>query len=72
MAITCPKCGAQFDATLFQFGHSVQCRCGATVEYPGTGSQAGHVVRHDAIENRAHGRDAMMTLARRLSRLRCP
>jgi len=44
MAITCPKCGAEFDVTLFQFGHRVRCRCGAEVEYPGANQLAGHVV----------------------------
>jgi putative protease len=32
MAITCPRCGAGFDVTLFQFGHIVRCDCGARVE----------------------------------------
>ena len=32
MAITCPQCGAQFDATLFEFGHGVRCDCGEWVE----------------------------------------
>ena len=32
MAITCPRCGAGYDVTLFQFGHRVQCDCGAWVE----------------------------------------
>ena len=32
MAITCPRCGAGFDVTLFQFGHRVQCDCGLWVE----------------------------------------
>lgn len=31
MAITCPRCGRQFDVTLFQFGHAVECECGAWV-----------------------------------------
>jgi hypothetical protein len=44
MAITCPGCGAQFDATLFQFGHRVRCPCGATIEYPGPDNRAGHVL----------------------------
>ena len=44
MAITCPNCGSEFDATLFQFGHRVRCHCGAEVEYPGTDLRAGHVV----------------------------
>ena len=32
MAITCPRCGAGFDVTLFQFGHRVRCHCGARVD----------------------------------------
>ena len=44
MAITCPRCGAGFDATLFQFGHGVRCGCGAEVEYPGADLRGGHVV----------------------------
>ena len=32
MAITCPRCGAGFDVTLFQFGHGVRCPCGAWVD----------------------------------------
>ena len=32
MAITCPRCGAGFDVTLFQFGHGVRCDCGAWVD----------------------------------------
>jgi uncharacterized protein len=43
MAITCPRCGADFDATLFEFGHRVRCRCGAEIEYPGADLRSGHV-----------------------------
>ena len=32
MAITCPKCGKEFDVTLFQFGNAVPCDCGARVD----------------------------------------
>jgi len=32
MAINCPRCGANFDVTLFQFGRAVRCDCGAWVE----------------------------------------
>ena len=39
MAITCPRCGAGFDVTLFQFGHRVQCDCGAWVDLA-----SGHVL----------------------------
>ncbi len=42
MAITCPNCGANFDATLFEFGHAVQCDCGAEVRYPDADLRGGH------------------------------
>jgi hypothetical protein len=32
MAITCPRCGTGFDVTLFQFGHCIQCDCGAWLD----------------------------------------
>ncbi len=31
MAILCPVCGRQYDVTLFQFGSTVECECGARV-----------------------------------------
>jgi uncharacterized protein with PIN domain len=31
MAITCAKCGRQYDVTLFQFGRTINCACGARV-----------------------------------------
>ena len=43
MAITCPNCGADFDATLFQFGRTVRCDCGAEVTYPGADLRGGHL-----------------------------
>jgi uncharacterized protein (TIGR02453 family) len=43
MAISCPRCGAGFDVTLFQFGHRVRCQCGAEVKYPGADLRAGHI-----------------------------
>ena len=50
MAITCPRCGAQFDAMLFQFGHRVRCRCGVEIEYPGTDQRGGHVLARGEAE----------------------
>ena len=47
MAITCPKCGSQFDATLFEFGSSVHCQCGTEVEYPGSNLRAGHILANE-------------------------
>jgi len=46
MAITCPQCGAGFDVTLFQFGHSVRCDCGARVEL-----RRGHVSSDATLED---------------------
>ncbi|MBN1394915.1 MAG: hypothetical protein JW959_07825 [Pirellulales bacterium] len=43
MAIICPRCGANYDATLFEFGRRVRCACGAEVEYPGDDLRGGHV-----------------------------
>jgi hypothetical protein len=31
MAVTCAKCGRQYDVTLFQFGRTINCACGARV-----------------------------------------
>jgi len=43
MAITCPRCGAGFDVTLFQFGHRVRCDCGSWVDL-----RCGHVLSDPA------------------------
>lgn len=32
MAIICPKCGREFDITLFEYGHKVKCPCGRIIE----------------------------------------
>jgi hypothetical protein len=44
MAITCPRCGAGFDVTLFQFGHRVRCDCGGVLAFPGADLRSGHTV----------------------------
>lgn len=31
MAIPCPDCGRQYDVTLFEFGRTIRCACGALV-----------------------------------------
>ena len=33
MAISCPKCGRQYDVTLFQFGRTINCACGERVGF---------------------------------------
>ena len=54
MAITCPRCGAGFDVTLFQFGHTLRCDCGARVEL-----RRGHV-SSDAIREDPKQEDGPM------------
>jgi guanine deaminase len=49
MAITCPRCGAEFDATLFQFGHAVRCNCGAQVRYPDVDLRRGHIIADSGL-----------------------
>ena len=64
MAITCPRCGAEFDATLFEFEHRVRCACGAEIRYPGTDRRSGHVAadRTGNPSRRATGREPMLTI----------
>lgn len=33
MAISCQKCGRQYDATLFEFGRTIDCACGGRVGF---------------------------------------
>jgi hypothetical protein len=42
MAITCPKCAAEFDITLFQFGRGIHCDCDQWVEL-----DRGHVIEQE-------------------------
>lgn len=32
MAVLCPNCGNAYDITLFEFGHTVTCDCGAVID----------------------------------------
>lgn len=32
MAVICPNCGKEYDITLFEYGNTVKCECGKTVE----------------------------------------
>ena len=45
MAIKCPQCGAEYDVTLFTFGRSIQCECGAWVDMA-----AGHQQTSESTE----------------------
>ena len=54
MAIICPNCGSQFDATLFEFDNRVHCDCGAEVVYPGTNLRAGHLLAQGADKENGH------------------
>jgi hypothetical protein len=54
MAILCPECGRQYDVTLFSFGATVHCPCGAWVS---AGNP--HVAHADEI---ARGADRISNL----------
>jgi hypothetical protein len=58
MAIICPRCGANFDATLFEFEHQVRCLCGAEIRYPGTDLRSGHVTS-ERTQRRKHKHDCL-------------
>jgi putative protease len=58
MAITCPRCGAGFDVTLFQFGHCVRCDCGAWVDL-----RTGHIAP-DAVQSREDGQMAEVEIGK--------
>jgi len=32
MAIICPRCGREYDITLFQFGRTITCDCGNVID----------------------------------------
>jgi len=32
MAIRCHQCGREYDVTLFEFGRTITCECGAEVD----------------------------------------
>jgi hypothetical protein len=49
MAILCPRCGAEFDVTLFQFGHGVRCDCGAWVVLGGGHRLPGPTARKERV-----------------------
>ncbi len=46
MAVLCPRCGREYDVTLFGFGRTITCTCGSRVglekrvELTGPGSPA--------------------------------
>lgn len=47
MAILCPSCGREYDATLFGFGATLRCDCGAEVRpfgEPGLGADPSETV----------------------------
>ena len=58
MAITCPRCGAEFDATLFEFEHQVRCACGTEIRYPGSDLRSGHVAENRTPQRKPKGHGA--------------
>ena len=52
MAIRCPRCGKEYDVTLFEFGRDVDCECGTTISL-----ESGHKINSsiDALEREIFG-----------------
>jgi translation initiation factor IF-2 len=50
MAITCPRCGAGYDVTLFQFGHRLCCDCGAWVDLARGHVSAGPAMKKEGAQ----------------------
>lgn len=63
MAVSCPRCGREYDVTLFEFGRTISCACGSRV---GIAPQVRHVAR-DA--ERRFAADAMLGRLARWLRL---
>jgi hypothetical protein len=63
MAILCPRCGRQYDVTLFSFGSSVPCDCGAEVSL-----EPGHRIA-DRERRIRDGRRGMEEIARGSERI---
>ncbi|MBD3235969.1 MAG: hypothetical protein GF330_04650 [Candidatus Eisenbacteria bacterium] len=51
MAHRCPQCGAEYDATLFQFGIPFRCSCGAIVR-PEHGEASAAEARRQAFRRK--------------------
>ena len=50
MAITCPRCRAGYDVTLFQFGHRLRCDCGAWVDLASGHESAGPTMKKEGAQ----------------------
>jgi hypothetical protein len=62
MAVPCPRCGRQYDVTLFAFGRTLRCACGALVD-------AGAPRRAGAEPGAPGRREGMARLAREADRI---
>jgi hypothetical protein len=66
MAIQCPKCGAGYDVTLFEFDHKVYCDCGAwvdlTVGHRRVNEDRKPQSRHDGRSCAANGNEKAVTV----------
>ncbi len=64
MAVVCPSCGRQYDATLFQFGREVLCECGRVVR------GAGHTIELGPSSIKPAPRDTLRHTGKRSLRKR--
>lgn len=59
MSFRCPKCGAEYDASLFQFGVAVRCDCGEIVRPEHVRPVSDDVARREGDSEEARRRAAM-------------
>ncbi|UCF06182.1 MAG: hypothetical protein JSV33_03910 [bacterium] len=65
MALLCPRCGREYDVTLFEYGHRIRCPCGELITH-----ESGHRIEWEpdweSIERELFGPDELRR--RRLDR----
>jgi DNA-directed RNA polymerase subunit RPC12/RpoP len=78
MAIRCPRCGREFDVTMFEFGREVICSCGRRItleqrqdliEYPGLDALEKEIFREADRKERRRDWERMEMIRRRADRI---
>jgi len=74
VAIRCKKCGREFDITLFQFGRTVRCPCGAPVKLehvsgPPESDPLDEILKEIEIKDKRQRMDELKMLADRVASL---
>ncbi|NQT81677.1 hypothetical protein HQ563_01535 [bacterium] len=68
MAITCPRCGRQYDITLFEFGRRLVCECGEVIAAEGSFPPTGESEKTNATPENIE--QAKLVARQKMERLR--